>query len=346
MPSDPYVRIALWVGGSAFCVTLLLCAQIVVLRIQLRLRAHRRAAVIAKWRPILNATLVDQRPADLPPLTRAEALDFCKLWLHFQSSLRGPARVALAELAYLLRCEVGARHLLEHGDRGEQLIAILMLGYLRDKHAFALLQRRARAGNRLIAMHACWALMRIDPAHSAHDMAHYLVSDTNWPVRSLISVLGDARAESAPALLSMLDEAAPAGLVRLLRVIEDLRLEVPSARLATLLNGAAPDMLIGALRLCSDPSLRQSVLPLLGHADWRVRLQAAKSMGRIGQIGDVGALAALLGDPQWWVRYRAAQALAGLPFLLPDDLRRMATEADDRYTGDILRQVIAERGGA
>jgi hypothetical protein len=43
------------------------------------------------------------------------------------------------------------------------------------------------------------------------------------------------------------------------------------------------------------------------------------------------------------VRYRAAQALAELPFLGRAGLERMRDEAGDRYAADMLTQVMAEK---
>ncbi len=344
--SDPYLAAAFWTGALAFASTLLLSVQIVALRVRLRMRERRARNTIANWRPVLNEVLVDALPAALPPLRKREEIDFFKLWLHFQISLRGDARAALNRLAYQLHCDQRARRLLAHGSRAEQLIAILVLGHLKDQPAYAALQRHAAVSDRLIAMHASWALVRIDPDQAARNMAPYLVNDSQWPVREVVTVLQEARAACAPVLLSMVVQAAPASLPRLLQLIEGLRITLPSAVLAGLLRQDAVEVLISALRVAADPALHGAVLVHLKHPDWRVRLQAAKTVGRIGQRNDVAPLAAMLADGEWWVRYRAAQALASLPFLKPDDLLQLAAAATDRFAGDIVRQVIAEARSA
>ena len=50
----------------------------------------------------------------------------------------------------------------------------------------------------------------------------------------------------------------------------------------------------------------------------------------------------LLKDPQWWVRYRAAQALVGLPFLSRAELNRLLVDLPDQFAREIFRQVFAE----
>ena len=71
---------------------------------------------------------------------------------------------------------------------------------------------------------------------------------------------------------------------------------------------------------------------------------AARTLGRIGEPRHVEMLTRMLSDRDWWVRYRAAQSLVGLPFLGPNALRRMRDTQEDRYAGDILEQALAEAG--
>jgi len=73
-------------------------------------------------------------------------------------------------------------------------------------------------------------------------------------------------------------------------------------------------------------------------------MQAANVLGRIGQQEHVSLLEALLDDREWWVRYRAAQAITRLPFLGPNRLRRIRLRQADRYATDILQQAFAEAG--
>ena len=73
-------------------------------------------------------------------------------------------------------------------------------------------------------------------------------------------------------------------------------------------------------------------------------MQAAKVLGRIGQQEHLSLLEALLDDREWWVRYRAAQSIASLPFLGPNQLRQLRRRQSDRFAADILQQAFAEVG--
>ena len=73
-------------------------------------------------------------------------------------------------------------------------------------------------------------------------------------------------------------------------------------------------------------------------------MQAAKVLGRVGEREHLALLQSLLDDPEWWVRYRAAQAIASLPFVGPNQLRAMRRKQNDPYARDILNQAMAEVG--
>lgn len=342
--TDPFLRAAFWIGLAAVVMIVLLVLQIVGLRLRLRARERRNARVVAHWRPVMTAVLADERPRDLPPIGRGEEIDFFKLWLHFQASLRGEARASLNWLALDLGCDRIALRLLARGDRGEKLLAILVLGHLGIAATATALEGAARTRDRLLAVHASLALVQIDPQLAARAMAPGLVVNAGWPVREVVTVLSGARAECAPVLTSMLHMLDALQLPRLLQVMEGLRIPVAGAELSHLLAMDAPEVQIAALRIVSDPSMRWPALKLLDHADWRVRMHAAKALGRVGRREDVPALMALLADREWWVRYRTAQVLAGLPFLKADDMQQIARDATDPFASDMLRKVMAESG--
>ena len=340
--SDPFVRAAFWVGSAAFGATLLISLQIVFLRVGLRRRQRLQSSTIGKWRGVITAVAAGMPPDTLPALERGEHVAFIKLWLHFHVSLRGDAADALNQLARSLQCGEIALRMLESADRSQQLLAILVLGRLRERTAYPLLRRFAVGRARTLSMHASWALVQIDPARAAEGMAPDLITDSEWPVREVVSVLQLARNECEPVLLAMAARNNGSHQARLLQVIEGLRIVLPAPLVTTLLANDDPEILISVLRCIGDPGARAGVTPLLAHVDWRVRLQAARTLGRIGQRDDLPALTALLSDSQWWVRYRTAQAIAGLPFLAAGELEAVAGNTGDRYASDILRQVMAE----
>jgi HEAT repeat protein len=73
-----------------------------------------------------------------------------------------------------------------------------------------------------------------------------------------------------------------------------------------------------------------------------VRVQAARALGRVGEPADRDILVAMLRDPEWWVRYRSAHALAARPFATPEEIVAAAAGLGDRFARDIVSQALAE----
>jgi hypothetical protein len=106
---------------------------------------------------------------------------------------------------------------------------------------------------------------------------------------------------------------------------------------------ADAEIISGCLKIVKDPGMLDIIRRYAGHDRWFVRAQVASALGRLGTEEDLERLCLLLADSHWWVRYRAARALANLPFITMDDLRGLSIEHFDRYSRDVLKQVIAEK---
>ena len=345
-PSDPILAAAFWTGTGALLLTLLLGLQIIRLRVGLRARERLQARTHARWRPILNAAIVGDSPAELPRLAASERLHFIKLWVHLHSSLRGDAGAALNEIARRLGLDVDARAMLGRRARTERLLAALMLGHLGDREAWAPLLRLAGLDDPALSLTALWALVRIDPQAAAEYLTPLFVEREDWAMSHVAGILQQAGAPVAAVLAGMLPRLGPARLPRALRIAEALRVELPAEALAAALASTDIAIVTAALRSVNSPLLQEPVRALLAHEDWQVRVQAAKALGRIGQPPDVARLTALLADREWWVRYRAAQALVELPWLKRADLEALRASLEDRYAADMLAQVIAELDAA
>lgn len=341
--SDPLLAAAFWTGFGALIVTLLLAGEIVNLRMALRRRQRREQAALAKWRPILNAAVIGDIPGTLPRLRRGERLVFLKFWVHLHQSLRGSASAALNEVAFRLQCDALARELLAGRRRAARLLAILALGHMRDRKAWDALQRQASSADSTASLHALWALVQIDPRAAADTMMPSFIERSDWALSQVVNILQEARDDCADALMRIIPGLPDERLPRALQLAEALRANLPPEMQAGLLRHDAVPVLVAALRIVSSPVVREEVCMHAAHADWRVRVQVAKALGRIGGRDDVALLLRLLNDAEWWVRYRAAQALAELPFLGRAGLERLRDEADDRYAADMLTQVMAER---
>ncbi|SFG46731.1 HEAT repeat-containing protein [Duganella sp. CF458] len=341
LPSDVYLQVAFWTGAGALVLTMLVGLEIIRLRLSMRRVQRREQELTLKWRPLLNAAIAGEPVGNLPALLRRDGLLFIKLWLHLQQAVRGEASEGLNGMARRLGCDKLARELLAGGNRAEKLLAILALGHMRDQQSWAALARTAHSADSASSVHALWALVQTDAARAAHEMAPHLLRRVDWPLSQLANILQNARAEWQPVLAEALARVTPAELPHALRLLAALRMDLPLVQLRSHLASNDQEVVLAALRMSHVPGAVDDVRRHLASEDWRVRLQAVRALGEMGDLSDVARFRGLLSDPQWWVRYRAAQALLALPFLTQEELAELRN-AGDRYAADMIAQVTAE----
>lgn len=345
--SDPYIVFAFRAGIAALGLTLLLVLVIVLLRLQLRKSLRREDAFIALWRPLLLEAASDAEPDALPPLHRRDHLFFLKLWNYLQESLRGSANERLNQLARRLKCDAAARHFLKKGKRAERLLAILTLGRLRDQASWEDLAAQARGPDSLASIHAARALTRIDPLRATEHLLPLLLQRSDWDIAQIAGFLGEARhafwLQLARNIVSVREKHWP----RALQLADALHLQLPlQSMLYILRNGRSAETLAAALHMASGQPLLPVVRSCVQHSDWRVRVEVARFLSNFGDTNDIALLQLLLQDKQWWVRYQAAQSLAGMPFFGREKLQLLRAGTQDTLTMDMLDHVLAERNVA
>lgn len=345
-PSDPFLAAAFWAGLSAFVLALLLSATILGLRMRLRRREAHWQAFVARWRPALLEVILDPRaPAQLPHLAPRERTMFLRLWAYLHESVRGDAVTRLNDTALDLGVDATARRLLVHGNRTERLQAVLAAGYLRDAQAWDALVTLARSPDSLVAVNAARALVRINPLRAANGLMPLLVTRQEWDLGRIAGFLAEARQPFWLLLAKIVPHLQPHELPRALLLGEALRVQLPDATLARLLQPNQPANVVqAALRLAHSLALADDVRRCLGHADAGVREQAALRLAGSATPDDSMRLCALLDDPEWRVRLAAARTLARLPFVSTPQLEALMREHP--ASADILRQVAAERESA
>ncbi len=344
-PSDPYLLLAVIGGALALGLASVLVILIVGMRLRLNRREQHEQRFIAVWRPALMESLADPAGCALPELAGRDFLTFLKLWNYLQESLRGAATESLNRVARRLACDTLARRLLHAGSRPERLLAIVTLGNLRERTAWLDLMRMVRSKDTVTSLIAARALIQVDPKSGAEALLPWILVRQDWDIARVARMLLEARAAFAVLLTRAVSRTRADELLRVLQLVEALRLQLAGSALAHLLDARQlPAVLAVALRLASNQELMDHVRAHLAHADWRVRSAAAQALGRLGAPGDAALLEPLLGDEEWWVRYHAAHALAGLADVGDAGLERLQAAATDPAVLKILRQVAAERG--
>ena len=337
------VGVVWWVGWLAIALTVALALQVLVMRDRNRTRERRRARVFATWRPLLFEHLLGGASA-LPPLPARDEEDFLLLWNQLQDGVRGEARARLNALAESVGAHAAARRLLSRGTALGRLLAIRTLGQLGRAADYDDVARYLDERRCYLCLAAARALMHIDVRRAPDDVLQRLPARPDWPVPLFATALSEANPERLGAQFRALQgRLSPAELVRLLPLTSLLAGPFADATLADLLTASVdPEVVCAVLRAVRGPALLDHVRRACTHPVWAVRTQAAAALGRVGGSGDRDALLALLKDRQWWVRYRAAQALTSGRFGPVAEIVELADRLQDRFARDIVAHALAE----
>ena len=343
---EPLVRAIGWIDGIAFGLALLLILAACALRIAQKKKLRRERDFLAVWHPLLLNALASSIPPHLPTLAADERVPFLKLWNSLMRDAGGEAAHNLIDVARAIGCDRFARHMLHHGSRAECLLATMALGHLCDQVAREALTTQTLAADSITSLHAFHALVRIDADTTAAELTPLMLARTDWSIAQVAAIVQTAQNAFAPTLLTAVADHPAEHLPRTLRLLEALHLSPPPAALIALLKRDNAEIVAAALRTIHDAEMLPQVRPLLRHDDWRVRLQAAKVVGRLGEEADVNRLVPLLADAEWWVRYRTAQALVGMHSFGRAEAEMLRDNLTDRFARDMLAQALAEKDAA
>jgi HEAT repeat protein len=347
--SDVTVRIAAWTTVWVSAMTLVLFAYSLGLRAATVQAAKRRRAIIERWRGIFAAAILSgsyARECTLPRYTRAERSDLLEEWNLARDSVEGEAVGHLIVIGERLGVDAVARRMLRARRLSARLAAIQTLGHLRSRAEWAALIALLDDPNAALSVTAARALVEIDAHDSVPLVMPKVVTRVDWPATTVSKILEKAGPDLVTQPLCsaiLISEAATS--VRLLKFAELARTERIDQLVEILLRERQePRVLAAAMKALSSSAGLPHVERLAAHEVWYVRMQAAKLLGRFGHERDLALLEGLLRDAEWWVRYRAAQAIVALPFLGPNRLRQIRDRQTDRYAGDMMQQAIAEAG--
>jgi hypothetical protein len=350
--SDPVLRAFLWAGLASVAASAGMLLAVLLVRLRNRLLQTHEQAVAARWQGIL-LRCVEELPAPLPALRRADGYLFLRLWNRIHESLRGEAHERLNELALRLGADALAVRYLRSHDPRRELLGIVTLGNLRLPGAGKAVDRLIEHRSPVVSLRAAQALMRIAPWKGLPRLLYVAARRADWPIARVIALLREAPAERTGEALAKAIErslAAPRAserLPRLLKLIDAASAEtVRPALLRAMKRHPDSETLAAGLAALRHPEDVALARRYARHEAWHVRLEAAKALGRLGGREDLPRLVSLLADRSWWVRHRAAQAIAALPWLKPQELQRLADTVSDRFAADALRESIAERGGS
>jgi len=328
----------------ALAAALLLLAWILVVRLRGRRRAERIARQEETWRRAMHEAM--ERPVEerLPPIADGDLPEFLMLWNRLQETQRGPAAENMSQLLRDNGLDKRAMALLRSGSVRSRLIAMSTLGFVGAEEAWPELEAIAGSSSAMLSFAAARALLRIEPRRALDALTLSIVQRNDWSVARLgcmFTELGPALV--TPSLTTMLVSRPRTGLDRVVKLARfGERSRVAPIMRGWLSSSDNPDIIMAALEYVDDERELPWAKGAATHAEWRVRMAAAKALGRIGAASELNTLLDLLRDPVWWVRYHAAQALTRLHGMTPDELRLIREKARDSFAADMLAHALAE----
>jgi len=340
--------LALAIAAGALASSVLLLASIALMRAVRRSRVWRLTRHEPAWRGALHEAIDDPASARLPRVRALDLAEFLVLWNHVQESVRGDASINLARLLRLHGIDARALRMLRRRSLRLRLIAITALGHLREERAWNELEEIAREPGPVTSFAAARALLRIDARRALDVLGPSIVAREEWPLARLGSIFQElGPAIVTPPLMSLMLARPRRGLERVVKLARFGHRE----KIAPIVRGwlsSTDDVAVicAALDYVEDARDLPWARGAARHAEWRVRMSAARALGRVGDRHELGLLLDLLRDPVWWVRYHAAQALVRLHGLLPQELEMLRDGARDAFAADMLSQALAERGRA
>ncbi len=341
--SDALTHVALWASLTIAAIVIAIACWTATLRLRAKFIGVHESRFLRSWRPLLLET-VDAVPVRLPKVAERDWFVFLALWNQFHDSLRGPARHRLKAVALRLRMDSAARNLLATRDTENQLVAVMTLGHLGDQDSWRLLEAIARGHTPMLSLAALRALFLTDAARAMAILLSSIGARDDWPAEQLKNILAESdSAAITQGLIQAAEIAIPSELPRLISLMDAAQPAAVTPYLLGLIRSSKnEDILIACLKSRHVPRNLDTIVPLMSHTSWEVRTQIARVLGKAISPGEEHLLITMLSDKVWWVRYRAGQSLARLPFLSSDQLWHLRYSLVDEFAQDILDQVVAE----
>lgn len=335
---------AAWLTLGATGLAVLLLVDVLVLRLLLGRRQRLQQRIADRWRPVLLGALLGELPERIRVPRREERL-FLREWNAIHESVRDEAAAGLNTLLAESGLDARCRRWLDGGVR-RRLLALRTLGHFGKAEDWRAVRAQLDDPLSFVALTAARALVRIDEVRAVPLVLEQFTRRAEWPAAALYSLLEQAGpAAVSDSLRDWLRQLPADQLKRALRVAPTGYEAVVDGVVLELLRGPSdPEVLAACLRVVASPAALPRIRQLASHPAWPVRVQVANALERLGHRDDERLLIAMLHDPQWWVRLRAATALLHLPGDPTERLRRrFAMEKLHDITEQTdLRMVLAE----
>lgn len=321
--------------------TVLLLAALILVRSRNAIYRRRQIMLDKRWREVFTAASAGTAlPDPLPTIRKQDWFTVLAIYIQFQDV------GASDDVAIRLGIADYALSLLDRGDDADKIIALKVLGHIRDARAFESAVVLTRQEGPELSRTAAHCALRIDPSFIAGTLRLLLVRD-DW-VRSRVEMMlrevdpGALGVAMASAIADAPEETQP-------RLLDYVRF-CPANSAHSICDGVLntslnPEALAAALRslapLARDRDHEMAVR-FTNHEDSIVALSALRVLRKCVRSEDRALLVKMTSHPDYWVRLRAAEAAVQL-FATIELAEEFSAGLADRYARDAMEQVLAEK---
>lgn len=343
--TDASMRAVFYVMIVLYVFVIVLIIQVFFFRFVFSLRDKAKAEALAIWMPVLAETTV-AIPASIPPLSKKHIGTFLYEWNKLHMLVRGDACERLIILARDLKLVDYAYRMFESNSLPQKMLGIITLGNMKEYSAWDKLMDLLKGPSLILSLTAARALLQIDSNNGIKTILPEIVRQKEWPSSQVSSILKITDPKLLCDLMgNTIMQANDNDLPHLINLtVGNTQCDTIGMAILEVLKKSSDERVIAAcLHSIDDVRGIVYVRKYINHPQGFIRVHAANAMGRIGINEDVPALVELLSDPEWWVRYRSAQALVSLPFMRDEDLIALKDQLTDKYARDIFTQAMEEK---
>jgi HEAT repeat protein len=233
--------------------------------------------------------------------------------------VRGDGKARFAERMAKVGAVARLHARLLRGNVRDRVLAAAALANFEDKETKAALTEALDDRNPRVARIAALSLATIGNAPPPMEVIRRLGGGEHEASLLIAMLLVEsAQSDVASVRLLLFDPDASADLkavvAEALALCNDIAAAPAIADLAMNADPGANELprYLGALADIGHPATGPAVLKWLDSSSAQVRAAAARAAGRIGIATALDGLEALIGDPDWWVRFETANALLRL----------------------------------
>jgi HEAT repeat protein len=343
LPLDLWYISAVALGG----IIVLLLASILLFRRNRLASQQRQQRITQEWGPLLAQSVRGSLPP-LPALSRRDHIVFLSLWNKSYEFLPETITAPLVRVAQTVGSPHLATELLQSRLLSQRILAVVTLGRLQERSAWAPLSTLLTHHNSFLAFSAAQALLRIDPNAALPLLLPVLGQRTDWSPIKIVAMLQTLGRDLASEMLAKAAIQGGSDIgPRLIRYLPGTKSQrgLPILRQFLQDEVASTNMLAASLFVFGEfrnpvdlPMVRQQ----LTHEAWYVRVQAATALGKLGTVADEERLINLFNDEQWWVRYRAGEALMSLESMTEEKLMTLQESLTSPEAHEILAPILAK----